>query len=90
MRTLIPAFAACFLLSSVKSSMADEYLTGIKWAEPPVVTPGAASTEAPSDAIQLVNGKDLKNWKNGERWRVKDGIVYAGKCPITGGEKFGD
>ena len=90
MRQLIPALAACFLVSSAASSPADEYLTGIKWAEPPVVTPGAANTEAPSDAVQLFNGKDLKNWKNGERWTVKDGVVYAGKGKITCNEQFGD
>jgi hypothetical protein len=85
--SLIPAL---LILLTTHSARADEYLTGIKWAEPPIVTPGAEDRDPPSDAVVLFNGKDLSNWKNGDRWTVKDGIIYAGKGPITTKEKFGD
>jgi hypothetical protein len=38
----------------------------------------------------LFNGKDLNNWRNGENWSVKDGVIYAGTGPITCQEQFGD
>ncbi len=77
-------------LYALNASQAQEYLTGIEWSEPPVVTPGAVDAAAPSDAVVLFNGKDLNNWKNGENWTVKDGIIYAGKGQITSEEEFGD
>ncbi|MFK7736831.1 MAG: DUF1080 domain-containing protein [Pirellulaceae bacterium] len=82
--------ASILLCNSTDFANGDEYLTGIKWAEPPIVTPGAEDRDPPSDAVVLFNGKDLSNWKNGERWTVKDGIMYAGKGPIQTEEKFGD
>lgn len=83
--------AAMFLLAGY-SSVADaqDYRTGIKWQEPPVVTPGDSVGQPPSDAIILFNGKDLNNWENGENWTVEDGIFSSGKGPIKTKEKFGD
>ena len=78
----------CILLGSV--SEADEYLTGKKWDMPPIVTPGNSDSMPPSDAVVLFNGKDLKNWKNGENWSVKEGVIFAGKGKITCEEEFGD
>jgi hypothetical protein len=69
---------------------AEEYLTGIQWQQPPIVTPGATPHDPPSDAIVLFNGKDLNNWENGERWPVADGVMSSGKGMITSKEKFGD
>lgn len=71
-------------------AQADEYLTGIKWQQPPIVTPGKTNDAPPSDAIVLFNGKDLSNWDNGERWTVADGVISCGKGVITTKEKFGD
>ena len=78
----------CITLGSTCS--AQDYRTGIEWQEPPIVTPGATSADPPSDAVVLFNGKDLSNWKNGENWTVKDGVIFAGKNPITSKEEFGD
>ena len=78
------------LVSSAQRAMAEEYLTGIKWQQPPIVTPGAAPGAPPSDAIVLFNGRDLNNWENGERWPVADGVMSSGKGAITSKEKFGD
>jgi len=82
--------AACSLVFSVSGARAEEYLNGIKWSEPPVVTPGESGAQPPSDAVVLFNGKDLSNWKNGENWQVKDGAFYSGKGPIVSEEEFGD
>lgn len=48
---------------------------------PPVVTPGNACGEAPSDAIMLFDGKDLHNWVSANdttkpaAWTVHDGVM---------------
>lgn len=80
----------CSLIMAACTARADEYLTGIQWEKPPIITPGNTDSEPPSDAIALFNGQDLNNWNNGERWTVKDGVIYAGKGPITSKEEFGD
>ncbi len=84
----IAAISVFYCFSPVAS--AEEYLNGIKWQKPPVITPGETNSQPPSDAVVLFNGKDLSNWKNGENWTVKDGVIFAGKGPITCEEQFGD
>lgn len=85
-------------------------LPGQKWhvhdsgrPHPNMVTPGAVSGAAPSDAVVLFDGKDLSAWKSRGRgadrgkdidakWVVEDG--YFECAPGTGSlitkEKFGD
>jgi len=64
--------------------------------EPPIVTPGRANADPPSDAIVLFNGKDLGRWRaaNGgpAGWTIRDGYaeVAAGKGDIVTNDKFGD
>jgi hypothetical protein len=48
-----------------------EYLNGIKWEEPAIVTPGKTDAEPPSDAVVLFGGSDLSKWQNGENWKVE-------------------
>ncbi len=71
-------------------AVGDEYLNGIRWDKPAIITPGESDSQPPSDAIVLFNGRDLDNWHNGENWSVRDGIIYAGKGPIRTKEEFGD
>ncbi|HUO31364.1 MAG TPA: DUF1080 domain-containing protein [Bryobacteraceae bacterium] len=68
---------------------------------PAMVTPGEPSTEqhagtAPSDAVQLFNGKDLSGWqqRNGKpaAWTVGDGYfeVKLGTGDLVTKQAFGD
>lgn len=77
-------------LAMANTLAAQEYLTGKEWEKPPIVDPGADDATPPSDAIVLFNGRDMSNWKNGENWKVADGIMYAGKGMVTTKEEFGD
>ncbi len=90
----VPLWIVCLALpcSLALSSLgrAQEYLNGIKWEKPAIVTPGATDSAPPSDAVVLFNGSDLSNWKNGDNWTVTDGVIYCGKGVITSKEEFGD
>src|SRR3954468_13619080 len=79
-------------------------LPGQKWKvhdidrpRPPVVTPGAAPGQPPSDAIVLFDGKDLSKWtttkpkKGGASgWKVENGYVevVGGAGDLTTRDKF--
>jgi len=71
-------------------------LTEVWSPVPPMVTPGAAIGQPPSDAVVLFNGHDLSNWEsvNGgpADWTVGNGeFVVAPKAgSIQTKEKFGD
>ncbi len=67
---------------------ADEYLNGIKWEEPKVVTVG--KNGVPADAVILFDGDDLSAWNNAENWKLDDGVMIAGKGDVTSKAEFGD
>ncbi len=71
-------------------SAADEYLNGITWTPPGIVTPGETNSQPPSDATVLFEGKDFSAWSGAEKWTVKDGCAVTGKGKITTKESFGD
>ena len=64
--------------------------------EPSIVTPGKTSSDPPSDAIVLFDGKDLSRWRSvrggDAKWMVANGFVEV--VPKTGDiatkEEFGD
>lgn len=68
---------------------ADEYLNGIEWVRPAVVTPGADGGP-PSDAVVLFDGTDLSAWENAENWKIEEGALVAGGGDIRTKESFGD
>jgi len=78
------------LLASMTNGFSEEYLNGIKWTEPTVITPGPQNSDAPTDAMVLFNGKDLSQWDNADTWVVQDGIFICGKKAITTKAEFGD
>lgn len=77
-------------MAAVGPAFGEEYLNGIKWEAPAIVTPGQTDTDPPSDAIVLFGGEDLSKWNNGDKWPVKDGIAYSGRGKIVSKEEFGD
>lgn len=70
-------------------ALADEYLNGIAWKEPPIVTPGE-NGGPPSDAVVLFDGKDLSAWNGAENWKIDNGAMVCGKGNIRTKEGFGD
>jgi hypothetical protein len=85
---LILTAATAMSLTALNSVHAQEYLNGIEWPEPPIITPGKTDGEPPSDAIVLFNGKDLSAW-NGN-WRVEDGVMVASRGDLRSKQSFGD
>ena len=107
--------ASVFLLAmalwpqaGAQQSMKSEFQAVYRWKQhdpnrpvPPVVTPGAASTQekagkTPSDAVVLFDGKDLSHWERKEggpaKWKVAEGYmeVVKGTGDVQSREKFGD
>ena len=92
--TLLVSLSAVVLAEDKKKELGHQdtpLIPGTKWhvhdgerPQPPIVTPGQPSTPeqvgtAPSDAIVLMDGKDLSKWRNakGEAagWKVENGYV---------------
>src|SRR4051794_2595307 len=84
----LAVLAATLAVSS--ACFAEEYESGMKWAEPPIITPGKTDADPPSDAIVLFGGKDLSAWEHGDKWIVKDGVAIVKGEAITTKQKFGD
>ncbi len=82
--------ALCVFVCHVDRSTGGEYLNGIKWEQPPIVAPGATDDQPPADAVVLFDGSSLSGWKNGENWKVEDGVAYSGKGQIVSEQEFGD
>lgn len=81
-------FSATALLMLSSSLSAEEYLNGIEWKEPPIIT--IDDHGVPSDATVLFNGEDLSAWKSADGWKVVDGAMVAGKGNPVTKESFGD
>jgi len=71
-------------------AVGQEWKSGVEWQEPPVVTPGAVNSDAPSDAIVLFDGTNLSEWENGELWRIEDGSAIPNQTNIYSKRQFGD
>lgn len=105
MKKCIILFAAVLVANSLSAqkpmnpdSLMKEAAKSEIWEPVPVlVTPGKTSSDAPSDAIVLYNGKDLSQWqkeKGGQPgWKIdKDGAltVVKGSGNIATRQGFGD
>jgi len=64
--------------------------------EPPIITPGRASADPPSDAVVLFDGKSIARWRSSDgspaKWRIRDGYleVAPGTGDILTADSFGD
>lgn len=78
------------LLGSLSTlALSKEWVSGIIWPEPPIVTPGT-NGGPPSDALVLFDGTDLSQWHGGDKWLIQDGCATASGGGITTKEAFGD
>ncbi|MCC9607728.1 DUF1080 domain-containing protein [Blastopirellula sp. JC732] len=84
------AALGALVLSTASFTSAGEWKSGIEWPEPPMVTPGEKSGDAPSDAIVLFDGTDLSKWNGGEKWIIKDGYAEVAKGGISTKDEYGD
>jgi hypothetical protein len=92
-------FLSIGLLTAVSMLSAQEWKaesTEWNYPEPPVVKPGKAPGQAPSDAVILFDGKDLSQWasaKEGDaKWKVSNGemSIVPGTGNIRTKAYFGD
>ena len=74
-----------FLSAFSYAQQGDPKLTEVWSPEPPKVTPGKTSSDAPSDAIILFGGKDLSEWVSTKdttqpaKWTVDKGVITVSK-----------
>ena len=87
-RRCLFAFALVPLLAPL--ACGQEYKSGVKWQEPPLVTPGETAADPPSDATILFAGTDLSAFENAGSWKVEHGVATVGKKSIRTKEAFGD
>ncbi len=96
-RILVVAAGAAFLTTTAFAQNKPED-TEVWTPVPKVVTPGKSTADAPSDAVQLFNGKNLDEWESvnnpGEpaKWKVADNAITVDKSTgnIQTKKKFTD
>src|ERR1700722_2504868 len=76
-------------IALVPAALAQRYISGIVWPEPPVVTPGDNGS-APSDAVVLFDGKNFDAWKGAAKWTIDDDGGFTAKGRIETKRSFGD
>jgi hypothetical protein len=86
-RTTLVALTTVVLFAGF--AVGQEWLSGIIWEEPRVVTPGDG-TAPPSDAVVLFDGTNLDQWEGGDQWLILNGVAVANKGQIRTKESFGD
>ena len=89
MKKFAIAVFCCSVFWLAGHGSAEEFLSGIEWAEPAVIDPGCCH-KAPSDAIVLFDGTDMSAWNDADRWIVADGVVTAAPGRPVTKEMFGD
>jgi Domain of Unknown Function (DUF1080) len=70
-------------------ALAQRYLSGIIWPEPPVVTPGEGNGP-PSDAVVVFDGKTFDAWDGAKDWQVDDDGGFTVKGGLQTKQAFGD
>ena len=89
MRKLLGVFVILALFGLGGHVLAQRYLSGIIWPEPPVVTPGEG-TAPPSDAVVLFDGKNFDAWKGATGWKIDPDGGFTVKGGLETKQSFGD
>lgn len=104
-RCLIPLLTVVTLAITVRATLQTSAPVIPSWKahdmsrkRPPVVIPGTSAlpVSAPSDAVVLFDGKDLRNWRNEDRedpkWIVRNGYMESVKDSgyLQTEQSFGD
>jgi hypothetical protein len=77
---------AAFICYAGFAQEGDPRATEVWSPVPSVVSPGLTNSDAPSDAIELFNGKNLDEWESVNKpgtaagWKVADGILTVSKA----------
>jgi 3-keto-disaccharide hydrolase len=87
--SLIAMSAAVFVLVLTPVVLAQRYISGLVWPEPPVITPGD-NNGPPSDAIVLFDGKNFDAWKNADKFSVDADGGFTAKGVLESKQGFGD
>ena len=74
---------------ALNAAFVEEFKSGIKWVEPPLVNPGPVGGP-PSDAKVLFGGTDMSQWEGGDKWEIKDGYAVVKGGGVVTKESFGD
>jgi hypothetical protein len=89
------ALVLCFCMGGVLTSpqkgdaaQVVPFESGIVWEEPKKVQTDAPGSP-PSDAIVLFDGKNMDQWKGGEKWVLENGAGVA-KSAVSTKQPFGD
>ncbi len=83
--------AIALVIGIASNAIAQRYLHGIIWPEPPVITPGDYATQsAPSDAIVLFDGKNLDAWKGAKKSTIDADGGFTVKEALQTKQSFGD
>jgi len=85
------------LIATAPGASAEEWrIHDMEQPRPPMVTPGEAPGQPPSDAVVLFGGEDLGAWASADggpaEWKVENGYVevVAGKGAVHTRDTFGD
>jgi hypothetical protein len=70
-------------------ALAQRFLDGVVWPEPPVVTPGESSGP-PADAVVLFDGKNFDAWEGAKGWKVDEDGGFTVKGALRTKQAFGD
>ncbi len=90
LRTLLLGLVVALGLGGIDDrALAQRYLRGVEWPEPPVVTPGE-NHSAPSDALVLFDGKNFDAWDGAKDWKVDEDGAFTAKGAIQTKKGFGD
>ena len=82
-------FVAPLILIVASMAVADRYISGVVWPEPPVITPGE-NNGPPSDAVVLFDGKNLDAWNNVGQTTIDADGGFTVKSAVETKQAFGD